>query len=145
MVQWGSNEEPYWKFPQRSQSITLIISLFPQSTASISNVTRGFWQSGPLERGTKCLFTIGFLLRTWLSPSMPVEISSCPELTGMSSSAPSHKNVAKIWLKANGKNYIICDENQITWNCMKPHFLEALLRIRFQRSLHQPQILNQTV
>ena len=39
MVQWGSNEETPWKFPQISKDINLIINLFRQNAASISTET----------------------------------------------------------------------------------------------------------
>ena len=52
------------------------------------------WQSRPFERGAKRLLTIAFFSQIWLSLSTPVEKSSWPDLTGLSSLAPRHKNVA---------------------------------------------------
>ena len=53
------------------------------------------WQSLPFERGAKCLLTIAFISQIWISLSTPVENSSSPDLTGISSLAPRHKEVAK--------------------------------------------------
>ena len=53
-----------------------------------------FWQSPPFERGAKRLLTIAFFSQIWFSLSAPVEKSSWPDLTGLSSLAPRHKDVA---------------------------------------------------
>ena len=47
------------------------------------------------ERGAKRLLTIAFFSQIWLSLSTPVENFSWPNLTGLSSLAPTHKDVAK--------------------------------------------------
>ena len=47
------------------------------------------------ERGAKRLLTIAFFSRIWLWLSTPVESFSWPNLTGLSSLAPTHKDVAK--------------------------------------------------
>ena len=46
------------------------------------------------ERGAKRLLTIAFFSQIWLSLSTPVEKSSWADLTGLSSLAPRHKDVA---------------------------------------------------
>ena len=60
------------------------------------------WQSRPLEEGTKRPLIIAFYRRIWFSLSTPVEISSCQDLTGISSLAPRHENVAKTSMHMNG-------------------------------------------
>ena len=61
------------------------------------------WQSRPLERGTKRLLTIAFFSQIWLSLSTPIENSSWPDLIGLSSLAPRHKDVAVTWMHVNGE------------------------------------------
>ena len=46
------------------------------------------------ERGVKRLLTIAFFSQIWLSLSTPVEKSSWADLTGLSSLAHRHKDVA---------------------------------------------------
>ena len=53
------------------------------------------------ERGTKRLLTISFFSRILVSISTPVENFFWPDLTGLSSVAPRHKDVAKAWMHIN--------------------------------------------
>ena len=52
-------------------------------------------QSRLSERGAKCLLRISLFSRILVSISTPVENFSWPDLTGLSSVAPRHKDVAK--------------------------------------------------
>ena len=61
------------------------------------------WQSRPFERGAKRLLTIAFFSQIWLSLSTPVENSSWPDPTGLSSVATRHKDLAKTWTHMNGE------------------------------------------
>ena len=61
------------------------------------------WQSRPFERGAKRLLTIAFFSQIWLSLSTPVEKCSWPDLAGLSSLAPRHKDVAMTWMHINGE------------------------------------------
>ena len=61
------------------------------------------WQPRPSERGAKRLLTVAFLSQIWLSLSTPVEKSSWPDLTGLFSLAPRHKEVAMTWMHINGE------------------------------------------
>ena len=103
------------------------------------------WQSRPLERGAKRLLTIASFSRFWLSLSAPVENFSWPDLTGLSSVAPTHKYVAKKWMhmnielelyvmKINSQGY---PRSPLSWKLSSAPY--------FQRSPHQLQILIQTV
>ena len=56
-----------------------------------------------LERRFKRLLTIAFFSQIWLSLSAPVEKSSWPDLIGLSSLAPRHKDVAVTWMHVNGE------------------------------------------
>ena len=55
------------------------------------------------ERGAKRLLKISFFSRILVSISTPVENFSWPDLTGLSSVAARHKDVAKIWMHINGE------------------------------------------
>ena len=61
------------------------------------------WQSRALERGAKGLLTIAFFSGICLLLSTPVESFPLPNLTGLSSLAPRHKEVAKKWMHMNGE------------------------------------------
>ena len=52
------------------------------------------WQSRPFERGVKHLLTIASFSQIWFSLSTPDEKSSWADLTGLSSLARRHKDVA---------------------------------------------------
>ena len=103
------------------------------------------WQSRPLERGARRLLTIAFFSQIWLSLSTPVEISSRPDLIGLSSWAPRHKAVAVTWMHVNGEIdlYVMKNNSQgypwgrLSWKLSSaPHL---------QRSPHQLQFPIQTV
>ena len=102
-------------------------------------------QSRPFERGVKRLLTIAFFSQIWLSLSTPVEKSSWADLTGLSSLAPRHKDVAMTWMHNNGEIilYVMKINSQgypwgrLSWKLFSaPHI---------QRSPHQLQIPIHTV
>ena len=146
-MQWGSIEEPYWKTPQRNQNNTLIKNPSLQGSAPDQHWNKGdlSWQSRPFERGAKRLLKIAVFSQIWFSLSTPVENSSWPDLTSLSSLAPRDKDVAMTWMHAIGKIilYVMKIKSQgYPWDryCWKlssaPHL---------QRSPHQLQIPIQTV
>ena len=103
------------------------------------------WQSRPFERGAKRLLKIAFFSQIWLSLSTPVENSSWPDLTGLSSLAPRHKDVAMTWMHIKGEIilYVMKINSQgypwggLSWKLPSaPHS---------QRSPYQLQIPIQTV
>ena len=103
------------------------------------------WQSRLLERGARRLLTIAFFSQIWLSLSTPVEKSSWPDLTGLSSLAPGHKDVAMTWMHISGEFilYVMKINSQgypwgrLSWKLSSaPHI---------QRSPHQLQIPIHTV
>ena len=103
------------------------------------------WQSRPFERGAKRLLTFDLFSQIWLSLSTPVEKSSWPDLTGLSSLAPRHKDVAMTWMHINGEILLFVMKissqgypwGRLSWKLSSaPHF---------RRSPHQLQIPIQTV
>ena len=61
------------------------------------------WQSRPLKTEAESLLKMAFFGRIWLSLSTPVEFFSWPDLTGLTSLAPRHKDVAKTGIHINGE------------------------------------------
>ena len=95
----------------------------------------GFLDPQPSESGTRCLLTIHYFFRTWLSLSNSVEISSCPDRIGFALSARKQRR-CKTLILGEGSNYIVCDENQLARICMSPPFAEALLRTSSSEVAH---------
>ena len=103
------------------------------------------WQSRLFERGAKRLLTIAFFSQIWLSLSTAVEKSSWPDLTGFSSLAPRHKDVAMTWMHINGEIilYVMKINSQgYPWGRL---FWKLSSAPHIQRSPHQLQIPIHTV
>ena len=88
------------------------------------------WQSRPFERGAKRLLTIAFFSQIWLPLSTPVENSSWPDLIGLASIAPRHKDVAVTWMHVNGEIELYVMKNncqgyawgRLSWK-ISPHLI----------------------
>ena len=103
------------------------------------------WQSRPFERGAERLLTIAFFSQIWLSLSTPVQNSSWPELIGLSSLAPRHKDVAVTWMHVSGEIdlYVMKNNSQgYPWGRLSWKLSSAT---HLQRSPHQLQFPIQTV
>ena len=144
-MQWGLNEEPYWKSPQRSQSITLIRSQPQQGAAPINTWTKGiFLCNHGLSKEEPNVSSQSPSSVKSGSRSQP-QLKIIPALTGLSSLPPRHKDVAKrsIHINAEIELYVMKINSQgypwgyLSWKLSSaPHF---------QRSPHQLQLPIQTV
>ena len=98
------------------------------------------WQSRPSERGARCLLTLALFSQIWLSLSTPVENSSGPDLIGLSSLAPRHKDIAVTWMHVNGENdlYVMKNNSQgyprrrLSWKLSSaPHLQKSPHQLQF--------------
>ena len=93
-------------------------------------------RSRPSERGAKRLLTTAFFSRIWLSLSTPFEFFSCPDLTGLSSLAPRHKDFAETWMHMNGEIGLYVTKNNshgYAWGFPGSSFPHLIFKFRSRR------------
>ena len=129
MVQWGSNEEPYLKIPQRSQSFILIRSLLQQIVALISTRTGGVSattafgnrnQTSPHNR------LLPSSLALALNASRKFFVARYQRLDLISTY--TLKRCKDMNACMNACKWIMCNKNQLLRLSMKSLFREALFR-----------------